>query len=207
MMPAGGDRYRLSFTTGGLLAGEARLAAEIQMRTGDWQATRQEIRSAHLLGTRTVAATTRISREVVVRAATLTPEEVRIVANGDPRDRELLMWSAATRRYRLIAEFGSEVLRARFLALAPTLELADFDSFLLEKASWAPEVGDLTVSTRRKLRQNLFRMMREAQFVSGAGAILGAVMSPTVAGVLRGRGREAFEVFPMTDTQITRSSQ
>lgn len=132
-MTSGAGRYRLSFTTGGLLATEARLAAEIQGRTGDWALTRAEIRNEHLLGTRTAAATMRISREVVDRLATLSPDEVSVVSEGDPGDRALLMWSAATRRYRLIAEFGSEVLRPRFLAMAPALTHDDFDVFLLDK--------------------------------------------------------------------------
>lgn len=201
-MPAEGDRYRMSFTMGGLLTSEARLAAEIQGRTGDWALTRAQIRVEHLLGTRTEAATTRISREIVDRLATLTPDELQVVADGDPYDRALLLWSAATRRYRLIAEFGSEVLRPRFLALAPALTHGDFDMFLLEKAAWAPEIAELKQSTVSKLRQNLFRMMREAGIVSEEGSILSPMMSPVVSQLLRAHGRAAFEVFPMTDIEI-----
>ena len=81
------------------------------------------------------------------------------------------MWAAACRRYDLIGEFAEEVLRERFLLLAPTLDYEDFDSFVRGKALWHEEVADLKDSTLQKLRSNVFRMLVEAGLLSDDGRI------------------------------------
>ncbi|MBK6763409.1 MAG: DUF1819 family protein [Micrococcales bacterium] len=198
-------RYKLSFTTGGLLATEARITAPIHRQTRDWLQTRAQLRDSNPLGIRTAAAVTRVSREIVDRLQTLNGEELGIVEHGSAADRNAIMWVAVTRQYRLIHEFATEVLRDRFVGMTPTIELSHFDTFLVGKAAWSPEIADLTDSTRRKLRQNLFRMMREADLMSPAGGIIPALLSAQLTDVLRPHGREGLEVFPMTDDQISRA--
>lgn len=43
------QRYRLSFTTGGLFLQEAPVVAERYLVVGNWQATRDQVRSENLL--------------------------------------------------------------------------------------------------------------------------------------------------------------
>ncbi len=61
------ERYRLSFTTGGLFLLESPLVAERCLKLRDWEQTRQEDRSQNLLQVRTAAAATRISKELISR--------------------------------------------------------------------------------------------------------------------------------------------
>jgi hypothetical protein len=95
-----------------------------------------------------------------------------------------LMWAAACRRYEFVGEFAEEVLRERFLLLASTLEYQDFDSFVRAKALWHEELVDIKDSTLRKLRSNLFKMLREAELLSSAGDIMPAMLSERVATAL-----------------------
>lgn len=198
-------RYRLSFTTGGLLATEARTAAGIQQNTSDWDLTRAQLRADNPLGIRTAAAVTRVSREVVDRLRVLSEGELAVVVDGSSIDRQQLLWVAVTRQYQLIHEFALEVVRRRFLEMTPRLTLDHFDAFLTSKAAWAPEIAALAETTRRKLRQNLFRMMREADITDTDGQIQPTLLSATVESALAPRGAEALLVFPMTDDQISRA--
>ena len=91
------------------------------------------------------------------------------------------MWAAACRRYELIGEFAEEVLRERFLLLAPTLGYEEFDGFVRAKALWHEELATLKESTLQKLRSNVFKMLHEAELLSEAGNIVPAVLSERVA--------------------------
>jgi hypothetical protein len=61
------DRYRLSFTTGGLFLQEAPLVAERYLAVRDWSRTRDQVRNDNLLQVRKAATALRISKELVVR--------------------------------------------------------------------------------------------------------------------------------------------
>jgi hypothetical protein len=93
------------------------------------------------------------------------------------------MWAAACRRYSLLGEFAEEVLRERFLVLAPTLDHSDFDSFVRTKAVWHEELAELKESTYRKLRANVFLMLREAGLLSDNGRINPVVLTDRLAAV------------------------
>ncbi len=78
-----------------------------------------------------------------------------------------------------------------FLVLRRRLVFTDFDHFLNSKALWHAELDDIARSTQLKLRQNLFRMLREADFLSDQYEIHPAQLSPSLAQLLARRGRQA----------------
>lgn len=194
--------YRLSFAAGGLLAREAVPVASTYLKVGDWKQTRNVVRERNLIQQRTEASTLRISREVVQRLSTLDRDEVELVSDGTAHERQLMMWSAACRRYELINEFAREVLRERYLLMTPTLTHDDYDSFIRSKALWHGELDALTPLTYKKLRAELFRMLREADLLSETGHIVDAELPGRLGGLLARHGRAAFEIYPMTDVEI-----
>ena len=96
------------------------------------------------------------------------------------------------------------MLREHFLVLRRRLVFADFDHFLNAKALWHAELDDIAKSTQLKLRQNLFRMLREADLLSDQYEIHPAQLSPYLAQLLARQGRQVFLVFPTTDNDIQR---
>lgn len=198
------ERYRLSFTTGGLFLQEAPMVASLYLQLGDWSATRNQLRDQNLLQVRTAAAATRISKEVTARLQELSAEEVSALPDLSLRDQANLLWVAVCRRYPFIREFASEVLREHYLVLRRRLAHTDFDSFLNAKALWHAELDDIARSTHLKLRQNLFRMLREADFLSDQYEIHPAQLSPHLAQILARQGMQAFLVFPATDNDVQR---
>lgn len=173
-------RYSLSFTTGGLLAREADLIAPLYLQDRDWRAVRRTVTEENLLQTCTTSSRTLITREAIQRLSVLNNSELELIVEASLTERCHLMWVAACRRYELIGDFAEEVLRERFLLMTPTLSFDDFDRFITGKSLWHPELDDLKNSTRAKLRQNLFRMLREAGLLTEHGDIVPAVLSERV---------------------------
>jgi hypothetical protein len=159
---------------------------------------REELMNSNSLQQRTIQSRRTLSREVVGRLSALSAGEIALLEESSPDERAHLMWVAACRRYALVGEFAEEVVRERFLLLTPSLEHQDFDGFFRGKALWHPELDALTDSTRRKLRQNVFRMLREASLVSESGRILGVILSPRVEAVLNLRRPSDLRFFPTT---------
>ncbi|WP_425004478.1 DUF1819 family protein [Mycolicibacterium sp. S3B2] len=194
--------YRLSFTTGGLLRAEAMAVAEVLLTAGNETAARVELRARNLVQQRTATSTARVTREVVQRLSELPPDGVSLVAHGTVSDAGHIMWLAACLRYQFLRDFGSEVLRARFNSGQWTLSLQDFDTFWNLQSSWIDELRDAADTTRKKLRQNTFRMLREAGFLTDSGEIRQAVLSPEVAKVVERCSPMSFLSFPIDDIQV-----
>lgn len=192
-------RYRLSFTTGGLLVREAGVAAPLYRKLGDWSKVRAAIESENLLQTRTVSSGHRLAREVVQRLAELTDKEIDLLVDATSIERGHVMWVATCRRYSLLGEFAEEVLRERFLVLAPTLDHSDFDAFVRSKAMWHEELAELTESTFRKLRSNVFLMLHEACLLSDDGRITPVVLTDRLTAVLASRTNSEVRFFPTNE--------
>lgn len=198
------DRYRLSFTTGGLFLQEAPVIVERYLALRNWSQTRDQVRNDNLLQVRTAAAALRISKELISRLELLASDELEELVNGNARDRGYLLWVAACRRYAIIHDFAIEVLREHYLLMRRQLTFGDYDTFYNAKALWHTELDEIAQSTQHKLRQNLFRMLRDAGLISDQQHIQAAMLSPRLAQLLARRGRDDLLVFPATDNEIQR---
>jgi Putative inner membrane protein (DUF1819) len=198
------EPYRLSFTTGGLFINESEDAARRYLQAGNWDTARAEVRTENTLQVRTAAAALRISKEIVARLETLSKEEVSFLVECSATDRVHLLWSAVSRRYSFIQEFARDVLREHFVLMRRQLLLSDFDAFYNQKALWHPELDQLAKSTQSKLRQNLFRMMRDAGYINDQNHIAQAMLTPNLAQLLAKQGIDSLLIFPVSDLDIKR---
>lgn len=181
---------------------EAVIAAPVYLHMHDRSKVSAVIENENLLHARTIASGHRLTREVVQRLAVLTDAEIEVLIDATSSERANLLWVAACRCYDLIGEFAEEVLRERFLLLAAPLSYEDFDSFLRGKSLWHEELAELKESTVRRLRSNVFRMLRDAGLLSDCGDILQAVLSQRVAAVLAARAPSDLRFFPTTDSAV-----
>lgn len=189
-------RYALSFTSGALLQHEAQVAAALYLEENAWSRVRERIEADNLLQARTQSSSQRLTRETVQRLEVLSTPEIELLAESTSSERGHLLWLAACRRYALIGEFAEEVLRERYLLLAPTLSYEDFDSFIASKALWHEELDQTEDSTMRKLRANVFRMLVEANLVSEEGHIAQVTLSSRVQEFLSARTPSDIRFFP-----------
>ncbi len=189
------ERYKLSFSVGGLYLQGAPVAARLYLDLRDWTAVRAALDADNLLQARTESSARRWGRELVQRLEELTDSELALLADATADERAQLMWVAACRRYELIAEFAEEVLRERFLLMAPDLTPEHFEAFVRGKTLWHPELANLEASTLRKLRTSLFLMMREADFLTAEGFIIPTVLSARVRNELAKRDPSDVRLF------------
>ena len=198
------EPYRLSFTAGGLFVREAPPIVELYLQCSDWESSRRQVRDENLLQLRTAAASTRVSKELIARLQELERDELEELRDANVRDQAYLLWVAACRRYTFLREFASEVLREHYLARRYQLTPSDYDAYFNSKALWHAELEALAESTQKKLKQNLFRMLREAGLVTPQHHIQAALISPHAAQLIAKRDRRDLFVFPVSDQEIKR---
>ena len=94
------------------------------------------------------------------------PEERSFFRDADTQDQAMITWVSVCRTYDFIGTFASTILIDSYASYRLELGHADFDFFFEEQIQWHSELEEVTETTRKKLRQILFRMMREAGFLS-----------------------------------------
>lgn len=213
-------RYRLSFTVGGLLVSQGQCIASLYLKNNSTipaplsdsselgehiDVIRKLAISDNVLAIRTVVANLRMVREVIKRLSALTLHELEYLANEDTPapDRRVVMWVAMCRYYALVGEFAREVLREHFLAGNPTPTYEDYDRFVSGKSMWHPELETLSDSTAKKLRQNVFKALYEANLLNKSdNTIVSCLLSHDVTDILVKRPA-SFGYFPMREPLLS----
>jgi len=196
------NRYRISFTSGSLYHRESVTLVELYQSVKDWEQVRDQALSANLLQTRTASTAKRTSREAIARLKTLKARELTFFSDASHQDQAHLLWIAVCRLYCFVADFAVEVLHERYLSMKLDLSFEDFDAFYNRKSEWHDELDKASSSTRDKLRQVLFRMLREAGLLSRGNTINATLLSPALADLLRRNNPDEFLYFPVFESDI-----
>jgi hypothetical protein len=192
----------MSFTSGALLFRESLTVAQRFDELQDWDFVREAVIAGNLLRMRTQNASKRIFREVASRLKELTAAELDLLLTGSRQEQQHLLWLAICKRYRFIYDFAVEVIREKFLRLDFELTYDDYDVFFNNKAEWHPEVAGVAESTRKKLRQVVFKMLREVNFLSPEGQILPALPTTREIAVITADAPEHLAVFPILPAEV-----
>jgi len=196
------DKYSMSFTTGTLFHRESEIIAGLYLKEGDWNKVRDEVINKNLLQLRTTNSVKRICSEIISRLKQLKPDELELFVEGDHQEQAYLLWLAICRRYRFIYDFSVEVIREKFLTLRYDLSYEDFDTFFNEKMEWHEEMEKVTTTTRKKLRQFLFKMLRETELINANESIIPAMLSPRLIDSIRRHGVEDLRIYPMLESEL-----
>ena len=189
--------YRMSFTTGGLFLNESLTVAQLHVEGEPWQKTVTRAMEQSATSLPKTASNRRTLREISNRLQTLTLEERSFLINeADRTDQQALLWLATCRAYRFVREFSVEVIRERHLSYQMDLPLVSFDILFEAKAEWDEGLEALSPSTRLKLRQILFRMMREAGILSNKNRIQVAILSPRLKAMIEDTNPAELAIFP-----------
>lgn len=196
------NRYSMSFTTGGLFHRESVKLATLYLELDDWYSVRDKVIAENLLQARTLNTLKRVCREVVSRLRTLSQGELEFLVEGSHQEQAYLLWIAVCRRYRFIADFAVEVLRERYITLKADLAHEDFDSFFNRKSEWHLELDEVTQATRGKLRQVLFKMLREADLLTDSNMIHAGMLSPRLMDLIHQGNRGDVLFFPVFESEL-----
>ena len=196
------EKYSMSFTTGGLFQRESIKLAVLYFELKDWDAVRDRVLSGNLLQARTLNTSKRVTSEIIPRLRQLSSSELDLLVNGDSREQGYLLWIAVCRRYRFIADFAVEVLHERYISLKTDLQYEDYDSFFNRKSEWHDELDEIRPTTKGKLRQVLFKMLREADLLTTNNTINAAMLSPRFLEAIPNSNRRDLSLFPLFESDI-----
>lgn len=189
--------YKMSFSTGGLFLNESVEVARLHQAGEDWEETLSRALDQGATNLPKAASNRRTLREIVNRISTLTDAELNhLVSEPDRMDHQALLWLATCRAYRFVREFAVEVIHERYLSYQLDLPLESFDILLDAKAEWDDDLSALSHTTRLKLRQVLFRMMREAGIINEQNQIQTALLSIRVTSIIEDRDPSQLVFFP-----------
>ena len=191
------SKYRMSFSVGGLMLNES-LAIARAYRFGErWADARERLLAQGASSLPKLASQTRALREVYDRIGHLSDAERRYLsAEADRAEQQAMMWLAICRTYRFVHEFSVEVINERYQSWRLDLGLEVFDRFLAEKAECDPSLAELSSSTCAKLRQVLFRILRESGLRSDEGRIQPIWLSGRMKRLIEESNPADLRVFP-----------
>jgi len=188
--------YTLSFTVGGLFLFEGIELARLSGTCASWEEVRRTAPDDVFVAKGGASSVRRIRNEVIGRLATLTPDEITHLASSGMTDARALMWIAACRKYRILAEFAHEVLDERLRTYQPEIRMTDFDALLDAKGVNAAEIARLAPSTRARLRSGAFRMLREAELLDAESRVRVLQVSETLRNLLGLDNRAGLDLIP-----------
>ena len=192
----------MSFTTGGLFYNESLQVAGLYEKTGNWQKTCEQFLSENLLQSRTESSAKRRIREICSRLRLLTDLQLQLLLSGSRQEQQYLLWLAVCKCYPFIKEFMVEVVREKYLRMDLNLPPQDYEIFFEEKAEWHDELEQLKSSTRAKLKQVLFKIMREAEIISQENMIIPGLLTEQLTKVIAMDDPALLAVFPVSDMDI-----
>lgn len=197
----------MSFTTGSLFHRESVKLAVLFLEFNNWNIVRDKVLSNNILQARTLNTSKRVCREIISRLKTLDLRELDLLVHGNAQEQGYLLWIAVCRRYKFIADFAVEVLRERYISLKTDLHYEDFDSFFNKKSEWHPELDEIRPATRNKLRQVLFKILREVDLLTANNTINAAMLSPHLLEVISYGNRRDVMFFPAFESHLMEVAQ
>lgn len=191
------SKYRMSFSVGGLMLNESLAIAQAYHLGETWACARERLLAQGASSLPKLASQTRALREVYDRIGHLSDAERHYLsAEADRAEQQAMIWLAICRTYRFVHEFAVEVISERYQSWRLDLGHEVFDRFLAEKAETDPALAELSSSTCAKLRQVLFRILREAGLRSIEGRIQPIWLSGRMKRLIEENNPADLRVFP-----------
>lgn len=191
------ETYKLSFTTGGLFLNESVEVARIYSECRSWEITRGTALDGHIAMLPKTASQRRTIREIINRLSMLRDSEAAFLATtADRAEQAAMLWLATCRAYRIVREFAVDVVRERWLSHRYDLKPESFDIYFQSKAEWNQQLEKTRSSTRQKLRQVLFRIMRDVGLLNSDNTLQLLPLSDPVRALILEADPADLLVFP-----------
>ena len=192
------EKYKMSFTTAGLLRKETVTMASLFLASQSWMEIRKLALEENCLQMKALNSRKRIFTEIKSRLECLSLPEMQILCSGQLQDIDVVLWLALCRCYHFIGDFAKEILHEKFISIQPRIDLPDYNLFVERKSVLHPEISALTDTTQSRLRQMLFHFMRNCGLIDRDNMILPVFFSPAVAELFKNSKRTEIAFFPIT---------
>lgn len=164
-MYANKQKLNMSFTVGSLLTRESMQFIELYNKRQDWIEAKREAVKTNTLQTRKISSCQRIVTELYSRLKLLNPKELNLLINGSRIDQSHILWLALCRKYRFIHDFATNVIKNKLIRFDFQLKDSDFNLYFDSQELIYPELEKISEKQKNKLRQILFRSLKEAGLV------------------------------------------
>jgi len=158
-------KYLLSFTTMSLNVYETQEVAKLYLKYLNWDKVRNIIIDENYLQKGTISTLKRQFIEIKRRIDNLTDEQLTYLAKSDYEAKYVVMLSAF-KTYKMIYDFAVEVMRIKYIKGDLKILNSDFETFIESKKLAYENLNTITDSTKYKLRQVMFKMFEEAEFIT-----------------------------------------
>jgi hypothetical protein len=196
------QKYKLSFTAASLSLSESIRIAEVYLGCMDWEITKETVTDNNLLQSRTNARNIRTYNELAQRLQTLSVEQLELLTDGNLEEQKYLLWFSICNLYLFIYEFANEVIREKYLSMDFELTELDYDAYFNRKADWHDELDSIKKTTKDKLKQVVFRMLREVKITSDENMITQSMLSDRLKEVLSPNAPLSYQIFPLNLNDI-----
>lgn len=176
---------------------ESLMIAQVYQPGEPWTCARERLLAQRASSLPKLASQTRALREVYDRIGNLSiAERHYLLADADHAEQKAMIWLAVCRTYRFVYEFAVEVINERYQSWRLDLGHEVFDRFLADKAECNQSLTELSPSTCAKLRQVLFRILREAGLRSEDGRIQPVWLSGGMKRLIKESNLADLRIFP-----------
>jgi len=194
--------YSMSFTAGSLLHNDSLKIALLFLESGSWKDVSAKAVKDNILQSRTLSSAKRITNEICSRLKQLNKNELKVLIKGTSQEQAFILWVAVCRRYKFIYEFAVEVLRENFLRFQYELTYSDYDNFFDSKVSLNEKLEHIADSTKAKIRQVIFRMLREANLLNAKNMINPVILSSIIIDAIISNSKKDLRLFPINETDL-----
>lgn len=157
-----GKKYRFSFTAGSLLFEEMKLVIDAMVS--------DEIDLNHLdaavINKSRKTTSKREFGELKIRIAQLSERELRFFYDATEIEQIQLAFVSAVRSYEFIQDFLLQVVKEKLETFDYLIVDRDYNKFIDSVEMNHPEYTDLSVSTKAKVKQVMFKIFEQAGFIN-----------------------------------------
>ena len=188
-------KYNMSFTTGGLLEKESETLVKAYIQTKCWKEASEIVKEGNLFQYRTLVATNRVLSELKSRFSFLNEDALNLIVSGFSNETQQILWFAICKKHAFIFDFINEVIREKYILGQFELTNYDFDAFFNKKMLQYQSLEKITDSSRYKLKQVLFKMLRDLGMLSDKNFIQAVIPTANVVNIIRDQYPEYLSIF------------
>ncbi len=158
--------YNAEISAGSLMLPESRPVARLLLTHPTKEQWFEALKLDNILQKKTPATARRQARLIRNRLDTLEDEAWSLIADGSQEVATQLLFAAATKHSRILADFLRDVYAGHLRRLEQNISPAkDWEAFLAECVQRDPEVANFSVTTKAKMLQVVLRVLAEGKYV------------------------------------------
>lgn len=170
--------YNGEIVAGSLLIPESRKIAQLLLKEVDENEWHHAIVIENILQKRSPVTAKRQARLIKNRLILMKPDLWKLVHKGGSDVSTQALLAAAIKHSRLLGDFLGQVVHEHWRTFKPEINVKDWKYFFETCSQADPQMLKWTESTRSKLKQIIFRILAESNYIDGTRS--GQIQSITV---------------------------